>query len=223
MIKALFFKEWLKLKWPFWSMIGLVILLLVKLALNISYNIRLMEAKNYWYYITVQGWIFYSDFNFIFVFIALVIVTAQFMPEITNDRLKLTLHLPFHEDATLMYMVLYGTVVFSAIYFFTAGLLVGIVSHYFPVQIVRSVCLTMFPWGLAGLVIYWSVAAIFVERIWMKRIFLIIVTTLYVSTLLYNYAYQIYEHTIGYFVLLSALFSISIIYTGHRYRKGVLK
>ena len=223
MTKALFFKEWLKIKWSFWSMVALAALLLIKLALNISYSIRLMGANNFWYHNTVQGGIFYSDFVYFFAFAALVFAIAQYMPEIADDRLKLTLHLPMAENTILISMIFFGTMMFFVVYFLTAASLVGIVASHFPNEVVRSVCLTILPWGAAGLVVYWAAAAIFVERIWIKRIFLIIITALYVSNLLSANNFQIYDRVIVYFIFLSLLFSIAIIYTGHRYRKGVRK
>ncbi len=223
MVKALFFKEWLKVKWAFWSMALLVALILVKISLNLSYYVRLMEAKTYWYQVIIMGNIFFKDFTYIPAFIGIVIGFAQFMPEINSERLKLTLHLPLKENSIFMYTILYGTLLLFGLFLVMYGLLSFIVGIFFPFQVIKAMWVTIAPWVLAGFVVYWVTGAVFVERIWLKRIFIIVIAALFVDTLLYNYAYEIYKYSFFYFLILSLLWIISILYTGHRFKKGVMK
>ncbi len=223
MVKALFFKEWLKIKWAYWSMALLTLLVLVKLGLNLSYYIRILEARSYWYQVVVMGGMFFQDFLYLPALIGLVIGFTQFMPEINEDRLKLTLHLPMKENAILLYMLAYGTLMLAILYLATNLLASALIAFFFPFQVVKAVWLSMAPWFLAGFVVYWVTGAVFVERIWLKRIFIIAVAVLFTDTLLYHTAYEIYRYSLVYFFVLSVLWSIGILYSGYRFKKGVLK
>ncbi len=223
MIRALFFKEWLKIKWAFISMAGLILLILIKIGLNLSYYIRILEAKTYWYQVIIMGGIFFREFTYIPVLVGLVIGFSQFMPEINADRLKLTLHLPLKENAILLYMVLYGTGALFALFLGTYILLSLIIINFFPFEVVKAMWITMAPWMLAGFVTYWVTSMTFVERIWLKRGLIIVIGVLFIQTLLNNYAFEIYKNSLIYFFILSLLWSIGILYTGYRFKKGVMK
>jgi hypothetical protein len=82
---------------------------------------------------------------------------------------------------------------------------------------------TMAPWMLAGFVTYWVTSMTFVERIWLKRGLIIVLGVLFIQTLLNNYAFEIYKNSLIYFFILSLLWSIGILYTGYRFKKGVMK
>ncbi|RLD15013.1 hypothetical protein DRI50_04595 [candidate division KSB1 bacterium] len=223
MVRALFFKEWLKIRWAYWTMALLMLLALIKIGLNLSYYIRILEAKNFWYQVIILGGVFFQDFVYLPALIGLVVGFNQFMPEINADRLKLTLHLPMKENAILLYMVGYGTLMLFLLYLGTYILASGLIAFFFPYEVVKAAWVTMAPWFLAGFVVYWVTSAVFVERIWLKRIIIIIIAVLFTGNLLYHYAFEIYRYSIGYFFILALLWSISILYTGYRFKKGVLK
>ncbi len=223
MVKALFFKEWLKIKWAYWTMALLTFLVLIKIGLNLSYYMRILEAKTFWYQVIIMGGMFFQDFVYLPALIGLVIGFTQFMPEISADRLKLTLHLPMKENAILLYMIGYGTLMLLILFAGTYLLFSIMVAYFFPFQVVKAVWVSMAPWFLAGFVVYWVTSAVFVERIWLKRIIIIVIAVLFTETLLYHTAYEIYRYSIGYFFILALLWSIGILYTGYRFKKGVLK
>ncbi len=201
----------------------LTFLILIKIGLNLSYYIRILQANAFWYQVIVMGGMFFQNFVYLPSLIGLVIGFTQFMPEINSDRLKLTLHLPMKENAILLYMVGYGTVMLFLLFLSTYLLFSLLVAYFFPFQLVKAVWVTLAPWFLAGFVVYWATSAIFVERIWLKRIIIIIIAALFVQTLLYSSTYEIYRYSIGYFFIFSVLWSIAILYTGYRFKKGVMK
>ena len=48
MLKALIFKEWLKIRWAGLTMLAVFFLAAAKTALNMSYGIRILGANNFW-------------------------------------------------------------------------------------------------------------------------------------------------------------------------------
>ena len=223
MIKALYYKEWLKIRWAFFSITGVFILDLIKIALNISYNIRFMEANNYWYQITILGSLFYLDLNYLPIAAGIVLAAFQFAPEISADRLKLTLHLPLHENTILLSMISAGLLALSLIFITTYILFILIMLNFFPAQIIYSALLTSLPWFLAGFTGYMAASMIFLEPIWLKRAILILLSASYVDLLLYKSVYNQYEPSILIFALITLFFITAIFYPALRFRKGVRK
>ncbi len=223
MIKALFYKEWLKIRWSALIMLALFILTLIKIAMDISYSIRFMNANQYWYSIIFLRAIFYADLTYLPALTGLVVGITQFGPEINSNRLKLTLHLPLAENAILLSMLFFGSLVLLIIFLGVVIILSVIVLSFMPIEVLQSVFKTIPVWFIAGFVVYWAVAVIFVEPIWLKRIFLILFSLTFVDIYLYNYDYNLYAVSIPWFILLAFLWLLPVLYTGYRYRKGVMR
>jgi hypothetical protein len=166
---------------------------------------------------------YYGDLLYLPTFIGLAIAITQFMPEISDNKLKLTLHLPLPENTILLSMLFYGMINIFILFIAAESLLLLLSAQFFPAQINISALVTTMPWFLAGMVAYLATATIFVEPRWPKRIIMGIFFLLFVGTLLNQSLHDIYARSLIYFVIISFLFSISILYTAQRFRKGVLK
>ena len=221
MVKALFYKEWLKTRWAFLIISVVFIIDIIKIALNISYGIRFMDANSYWYSITILGSILYHDLNYLPVLAGIVIGAFQFTPEISADRLKLTLHLPMNENGILLSMVSNGLLALIITFSLTYLLLISVVLYFFPLQILQSVIITTLPWFLAGFAGYLATCMIFLEPTWLKRVLLILFSAGYLDMLLSNTIYNQYAHSIWIFILITLLFITAIFYPALRFRKGV--
>lgn len=223
MYKALFYKEWLKTRWAIIISAAFLLLVLIKMVLEISYSIRLMDANNMWNQIVMLGYMYYGDLLYLPTLIGLAIAITQFVPELSENKLKLTLHLPMPENTILLTMLLYGMLNLFVLFITAESLLLLLSAQFFPAQINMSALMTTMPWFLAGLVAYLATATIFVEPRWPKRIIMAIFFLLFVDTLLNHSLHDIYTRSFVYFVIISLLFSISILYSAQRFRKGVLK
>jgi len=223
MLKALIFKEWLKIRWATLIILAIYLLLMGKMALNMSYAIRIFGANNFWYDIITRGILFFDDLLYVPVLAGVVIAAFQFFPEISENRLKLTLHLPLNENAILLYMTAMGSISVLIVSGLALVVLSIITVLYFPTQVLSAVLLTTGPWLIAGLIGYFCTITIFVEPIWIKRVFFIGVSYLFISELLAPDKYNVFIYTLLPFLFIALFFSISVLFPGHRFRKGVLK
>ncbi|MGD9898704.1 MAG: hypothetical protein AB7T22_06210 [Calditrichaceae bacterium] len=224
MIRALIFKEWLKIRWAFLAILIFSVLILVMIALNIAYDMRMMTPKNSWYYVIFRHQIFYSSILAIPLISGFILGIVQFYPEINASRLKLTLHLPMKTNTILLTMVAIGVAMLLIIYLTTMTIVSAITLNFYPMEVFVSLWITTAAWFLAGLVIYLATGMIFVEPRWWQRIFMMIVSAGFVSTLLIspsNGGYNQYEHALPLFTLFSIFYIISILYSADRFRKGV--
>lgn len=223
MFKAFIFKEWLKIRWACLAMLAVFVLMLINIVLNVAYNMRFSEPTSYWYNLMFNGRLFYSGvFIYVPALAGIVLALTQFIPEVSASRLKLTLHLPMKENSILLNMAAIGTTALALIYIFTYIFLSSITLIYFPVEMLWSVWLTSIPWFITGFTLYWATGMILIESSWIKRLFLIIISLCFAATLFYLRGYNLYEPSIHLFFLISLFFSISILVSAHRFRKGVV-
>lgn len=221
MYKAIIFKEWLKIKWTFFILAGLFFLIHLQSALFITYNIRLNNAELVWYSIIFRVELFYIGFLYMPILAGAIIAAVQFFPEISDERLKLTMHLPLKDQNILMATTSVGLAAVLLLFIF---MLLGwsIISlYYFPFEMLVSSFKTIQPWLLAGLSVYWLTAMILVEPKWSKRVVYIIFGYTYIQSLLMLNWYNQYSQSILIFLFLTLWFSTSILVTGHRFRRGV--
>lgn len=222
MFKAIIFKEWLKIRWATFFLAVIALFLLLNILLNVSHDMKFMEARVYWYNVVFRQRLFYHGLMYLPVLSGIILALAQFMPEMSANRLKLTFHLPVKENNVLLQMLSVGFVSLISLFVITLLLLIIIVQIYFPKEVLWSVLMTSAPWFLAGITAYFAVSMLVTEPLWRKRILLILIVYGYLDTLFYLFGYNLYERSLPEFTVLSLLFSISILYSGYRFRKGVM-
>ena len=132
MLKALIYKEWLKIRWAALITLAVFLLVLVKMTLYMSYTIRIVGANSFWNDVFIRGLLYFDDLLYIPVVTGIVIAAFQFFPEITENRLKLTLHLPMRENSILMHMAIMGASVVLSITALSYLVLCIITVFYFP-------------------------------------------------------------------------------------------
>ena len=223
MFKSVFFKEWLKIRWAAAGVLIAFLLMLAYIYLNTSYYMRFIEPNGMWYNVVIRGMIFYGDlFIYLPLFAGILIGTTQFVPEISANRLKLTLHLPMKENVMLLTMLSIGTTALLIVYVISYIILAIISTNFFPVEILWSLIITSLPWFLAGLIAYWAVAMISIEILWLVRVALLVVFFGFVNLLFYLDTYNTYANSIVIFILLSIFFAFQTFLSAYRFRKGVL-
>jgi len=223
MYRALFYKEWLKIKetFLFVSLLGLGIV--IYLYFDIEQTNTFNNSNAFWSLITARGYLYYDLFRYIPLVAALALALAQFIPEVINKKLKLTLHLPLKENKILLSMqsFTFGLLILLSLLWLL--LMIIISSIYFPAEIVNSMILTSLPWFMAGILTYFSVSALIIEPLWNRRIINAVVSISLLWLLTSNVRYSAFS---GLLPLLSivVLFSFSfILWSGRRFKIGVSK
>jgi hypothetical protein len=215
----LIFKEWLKIKWAFWGMLLLGLLVLTYVLLNIAYGMESVGPKNFWGFVILKNYPFFTDIQYIPVLAGIVLAFAQFSPEMNSSRLKLTMHLPVKENTLLMQMISIGFFLLIVLFVMMAAL-IGIISGiYFPAEVVSFVLNTSFPWLAGGLAAYFLSAAIIIEPIWSRRLILLPFSLgfldLFISTDNPHYLLQVF------FLLSGLLTSLLILFPAYHFKRGI--
>jgi hypothetical protein len=219
MYNALIYKEWLKIKWSFWGMTLLSLLVLGYILLTVAYGMEAITPKGFWGYVILLNYPFFTDIQYIPVLAGIVLAFAQFSPEMNSSRLKLTMHLPAKENALLFQMISIGFFLLFLL-FVVIAVLIGIISGiYFPSEVVSFVLSTTFPWLAGGLAAYFLAAAIIIEPLWSRRLILIPFALgfvdLFISTGNSHFNLELF------FLLSGLLTSILILFPAYHFKRGI--
>lgn len=222
MLKAILYKEWLKVRWTY------LILLLIILMVSLYNHLALVQAikfnleKIYWYYVIFKQLIFYSLLKYVPLLSGIALSLSQFIPEVVSSRLKLTFHLPLNENKVLIQKLLFGYFLLLCLSTLLLGLLSISTLAYFPIEVLASVLTTSLPIVLSGFAGYTLLSIVIIEPSWIKRVLLVFITYAFVETFLegFDYSYNLYERSFEYFSILSILIIITILYPGYRFKRG---
>lgn len=221
MYKSLAYKEWLKVRWFFIGALALELLFLFSLFINLRAILEFNAAKDIWNSIVVKKYIYFNQIKFIPLILGFMIAVSQFYTEIQDSKLKLTLHLPLKENSSLLFMVGFG---FALLLILFAILVISLVigsSIVFPAEIIKAMLLTLAPWLLAGFTVYFVVANLFIEPLWItRRALLLIVGAEFISLLLISRGYAAYKFILLPLTFITIVFGYIILLAGFRFKRG---
>ncbi len=220
MIKSIFYKEWLKIRRVSQVLLLVGIVVIAGIYFTVRHDLIVTDAEIYWDRITGQRMIFYSILKFLPLITGIVVSLAQFIPEIIDKRVKLTLHLPLNEERAVLQMMIFGAMTLLAIYFVELGIFWGWGAVYFPDEIIFPSIITLLPWYVSGMAAYFFLALIVLEPVWKNRIFYMLVATLFIQVFFVSDIAAAYKYSLFPLIVLATLISISLLYSIYRFRKG---
>ena len=221
-IKAIFFKEWIKLRKLF--PVGAMLLLgaLVLFFVGFGATNRELSAKLMLYRIVVLHMVYYKVLLYFLVGLPVLLAVFQFVPERIQNRYKISMQLPQKESLTIAHMLLFGFSVLTLawIILFSGFFIISVL--YFPVHVVWYASDTLLGWFLCGYMLYFLVSAAMVEPSIKVKV-LPALFALALSVVMFgidnNRAYDTFLFVLPVFVLASALFAH---HSFTRLYKGVL-
>lgn len=171
LFKALSYKEWVKTRKFVFVVLLLLAAVTVYAYIDVTYSIRVNEAVNVWYGFIFQGMSVSGLMMYLMPLSGIAMAIVQFVPEMTNKRLKLTLHLPASETRLVSAMLLFGYGVLLVLYLASMGLLSLLVGRILPAEVICMMVSQLLPWAMAGLAGYGFTVWICVEPSWKQRQF----------------------------------------------------
>lgn len=170
MIRSIFFKEWLKTRMAvvlaYVASMGLCTYVLITIG-------RVIESHGVmavWDTLLNRDTLLIEPLRFVPIVVGILLGVAQMLPEMTQKRIKLTLHLPVENWKSIGTMVLYGAVVMVGLAVLNLGVCFGVMSLWLPAEILRHIFLTALVWYLAGVLVYFFAVWITLEPTWKMRI-----------------------------------------------------
>lgn len=196
------------------------ILFIAGIYLNVRHDLVLSDAEKLWDVIVNQRYIYFSIFKFFPLIFGLLIGIAQFVPEIMERRIKLSLHLPLNEELVVLKMVGFGALTVFAAFLSLFLLFYVWGTVYFPTEILNMAALTVLPWFFSGLMAYFLASYIVLEPIWKYRIFYMITGAVLLSVFYKSNYAGAYAPSLLILIAGILMASISSIFSIYRFRKG---
>ncbi len=172
MFKAIFYKEWIKTRMSVLVMAAVMAAAVIYSFINTAQEFRVVGAVAVWNnIITKDTHLLPGLIQWVPVLMGLMLALAQFVPEMTDKRLKLTLHLPAPESRIMSLLLTYGATVLVSVFILSYAALVAGMSRWYPAEMISGMCLRSLPWFIGGWCAYLLTAWICLEPIWKHKVF----------------------------------------------------
>lgn len=170
MIKAIFYKEWIKMRW-FCLVAALFLAGFTAYALlRVQRVITFKGAAHIWEVMLEKEVVFVDILQYLPVLLGVLLALVQFIPEMTHKRLKLTLHLPFPQRKMILLMMGVGLAALAVLSAVQAFVLWCYFHTLLAPELVSRILLTSLPWYLAGLALYPLTVWVCLEPTWRRRV-----------------------------------------------------
>lgn len=169
MQKAIFIKEWIKARRFFWGAAAVSVCFVIYALLRVSRVIEFKGAAHLWEILLMKNVVFIEVLQYIPLVIGILLAVVQFVPEMLQKRLKLTLHLPYPRQRMVLSMILAGVSLLAAIFVLNYLILGGYLMGILAPELYGRILLTALPWYLAGFAAYLLTAWVCLEPVWLKR------------------------------------------------------
>ncbi|WP_417016387.1 hypothetical protein [Alistipes sp.] len=221
MILHLIYKEWLKTRW--FALIALVagVAAVVGILAGVASGVR-ADAPFFFYQVIVGKVRFFDLFRFVPLLAAVLIGCSQFLPEVTDKRIKLSLHLPMPPTVVIYSMVLYGFVLLTLLVGICLALFAGLGAVWLPGEILVPALKTMLVWVLGGMTAYFWIAMMAFEPVGRYRFGYFVVAGMLVSIFMRRYPIGGVDVLLEIFAGLTLVSSFSVLFTAYRFNKGIL-
>jgi hypothetical protein len=154
MLKPIFYKEFLKIRWSWLTLAVLNGLLMGYIFVETRRLFTLDHAEMVWYRVLHLGQIHYGHLTYAPVVTGLLLGAVQYLPEMIGERLRLSLHLPVSPHRLILTHALVGLAAIALIAALDLAALALITARYFPIEAVATALWTALPWQIAGLAAY---------------------------------------------------------------------
>lgn len=170
MIRAIFYKEWIKIGW-YWLLALLASTGFAGFAmLRLGRACSLKGAEHIWQVMIDRDAIFIDLLQYVPLIIGLGLAVVQFVPELQRKSFKLTLHLPVRATTAVGAMLLFGASMLIISFLPAIIIMLCYLQSFLAPELWQHILFTSAPWYAAGLAAYFLTAWIALEPTWSRRI-----------------------------------------------------
>lgn len=220
MEKAIFYKEWVKTRWYFLLSTLLLAAFTGYCLLNVSRIVEFKGAVHLWQVMLERDAVFVDLLTYLPVLAGLLMAVFQFIPEMQQNRLKLTLHLPYPHYRMIAAMLLYGTSMLCVTYLVSLGMIGICFDAVVARELFARVMLTALPWYVAGQAAYFLTAWVCLEPTWKRRILNMLVGMGVLRVFFLAQAPEAYNAFLPWLALYTLLLSLLAMLSVYRFKTG---
>jgi len=169
MIKAIFYKEWLKTRFCLPAAAAVLLGFTGCTLLRIARVAELKGAAHLWEVMLSHDVLFIDLMKYVPLAAGILLACVQFMPEMHRKCLKLTLHLPLPHLHAVTLMLAFGTAALAVIFAVCCTAVYCGLQGMLAPELCARILLSAIPWFLAGGAGYLLASWICLEPAWRRR------------------------------------------------------
>ena len=213
-------KEWLKTRWLLLGILAAMAALTFYCFLNLAKVVEIRGAGLLWEALVTKETVLTEILRYVPAIAGALLALGQFVPEIQQKRLKLTLHLPYPQGKMILMMAAFGLVSLTLLFAVQACVSAWILSAWVPGELVARVLRTMAVWYLAGWAAYLFTSALCLEPTWRFRVLILLVAAGLLRLLYLSDIPEAYNGFFGWLLLYVAA-SAGLLFAGvARFKEG---
>ncbi|MCS7091513.1 MAG: hypothetical protein RMN51_05630 [Verrucomicrobiota bacterium] len=179
------------------------------------------DAVSVWSAWIFKGYLFFAPFRHLPLAAGVALGLLQFLPETSQRRIRLALHLPLGEERVITHHLLVGLLLLTGLIAPAIVLFAMTGWRYFPLEFQRNLALTLAPWFLAGYAGYLLTATVLLESAWRYRLFHLLLGGAALRLFFLGEFYDVYQRILpGLTLWTCALFVLPLL-SAYRFRKGL--
>ncbi|PTX96523.1 hypothetical protein [Opitutus sp. ER46] len=222
MFRALFFKEWIKLR-LWWTLLAVASLVYAGfLALRLRHVFAVYDAPMVWSSWIYKAYLFFGPFKYVPLGLGVTLAVLQFLPEVQQHRIRLVLHLPLGEIRAVALHLAAGLLLLSILVLPAVAVLAAVSTRYFPTEMLTTLWLTALPWVLAGYAGYLVGTAALLEASWRGRVILLLLGAAALRLFFEETFYQSYLRVLPAFAAWAVAVVLLPLHASDRFRKGLV-
>lgn len=220
MKKAIFYKEWIKTRIYFPVAVLASLAFVIHALLRLERVIKFKGAAHLWEILLSRDTVFIEPLTYLPLFAGLLLAVVQFVPEMQQKRLKLTLHLPYPQNRMLLLMLCAGLSELFVLYALHYGILYAYLQSVLAPELTRRILLTALPWYICGITAYLLTAWICLEPTWKRRFFNLLLASGIVRVFFLSDVPQAYDGFTGLLLLFTACTLLLPLLSVSRFKAG---
>ena len=218
LLRAVFYKEAVKLRLPALVLLLFNAVFLAWMFVDVRHLFRLDHPEVVWYRVIGLGQVPYDAITFIPLLSGLLFACIQFLPEMRDERLRLSLHLPVGSNSVILAHLAAGLLGLGLLYLCNVAFLVWTTLHFFPYNVLSSMLLTYLPWLMAGLIGYLGLTLALLEPGLRQRVFNLLLTAGLIIPLYETADPGAYAPTLPVFSLVPLLLLLAVLLPAYHFR-----
>ncbi|MBR5465902.1 MAG: hypothetical protein IKU79_00590 [Bacteroidaceae bacterium] len=220
MIKAIFYKEWIKTRW--YLLLAFVVSMgfAIYAMLRISRVCSLKGVDHLWVVMMQRDAIFVELLQYVPMILGLILAIVQFAPEMHHRSFKLTLHLPIRATKALASMLSFGMMVLLLTFLPALLLMWGYLQTILAPELYWHILLSVLPWYLAGVAAYLLACWVALEPTWGRRVSNLVIGILLLRMYFLAPAPEAYNEFLPLLVIVTLSYSLLSVLSLTRFRDG---
>lgn len=220
MLKAIFYKEWLKLR-LFWGLalavhVGMVAYMLLSLRSTLLSS-GVVET---WATMIGRDVLMVNTLMYLPLVTGVVLAVCQWLPEMQLRRIRLTLHLPIDFTLSIGTMLLNSLLGLFCLFALDAVMLSVVEQIWLPRELVWRTFLTCLPWYIGGMLGYSVVSWCILEPQWKMRCLWMLIGAPLVAICFLSSQPACYLTMFPWLLILLAITAILPFYSVYRFKLG---